>query len=258
MIDTKRIKEVAANFSGTAASTPLTTLPDGSTVGLAVSGAGVMYVTLTDSDGTVSLSMGTDDAAAPATPVGAFLNGIYRATLPTYTDGDATIFHFDSRGRLLVSPGEQGITADIETEDTAGPANPTGSFPMGLYRATLPTYTDGDVACMHFTQGGLLRVSSVSSQPTAGATSTVAGSASSVTILASNTSRLGASVFNEQPTDGTGEILYLLLDAAVASTTNYTVQVPPNDYYEVPFNYTGEIRGIWGSALGDARITELT
>lgn len=258
MIDTKRIKEVAANFSGTAASTPLATLPDGSTVGLGISGAGVLYVTLTDSDGTVSLSMGTDDAAAPATPVGAFLNGVYRSTLPTYTDGDATIFHFDSRGRLLVSPGEAGITADIEVEDSAGPANPVGSFPMGLYRATLPTYTDGDVACMHFTQGGLLRVSSVSAQPTAGAVTTVAGAAASTTILASNVNRLGATIFNEQPTDGSGETLYLKLDASAASTTSYTVQVPPNDYYEVPFSYTGEIRGIWGSATGNARITELT
>lgn len=315
MIDTKRFKEVAAQFSGTAVSDPLTTLPDGSTVSLAISGAGVLYVTLTDTDGSVSLKMGVDDAAAPATPVGPFISGIYRATLPSYTDGDATIFHFDSRGRLLVSPGETGLTADIDTdqsagpatpvgqyiigkreatlptyadgdnsafhfdsrgrlltiagnpvtgavsdigtEDSAGPANPTGDFSLGLYRASLPAYTDGDAACFHFSANGRLLVSS-GGLPGTTSRSDVAGSATSVTILATNASREGATVFNEQPTDGSGETLYLLLEAAVASTTNYTVQMAPNTYYEVPFGYTGEIRGIWGAATGTARVTELT
>jgi hypothetical protein len=86
---------------------------------------------------------------------------------------------------------------------------------------------------------------------TPGQTSVVA-SATTVTVLASNANRLGATIFN----DGNA-ILYLKL-GATASTTSYSIQVGPNGYYEVPFNFTGIIDGIWSSATGNARITELT
>lgn len=88
---------------------------------------------------------------------------------------------------------------------------------------------------------------------TTGAQSIVAGSASSVTILASNASRLGASVYNDSTA-----ILYLLLASGSASTTVHTVQMPAGYYFEVPAFYTGIIVGIWASATGSARVTELT
>lgn len=83
--------------------------------------------------------------------------------------------------------------------------------------------------------------------------STVAGSASSVTILASNASRLGASVHNDSTA-----ILYLLLGSATATTSVYTVKMQPEAHYEVPAFYTGQLTGIWASATGNARVTELT
>lgn len=86
-----------------------------------------------------------------------------------------------------------------------------------------------------------------------GTQSSVAGSASAVTILAANASRLGAEVFNESTAT-----LYLILSSTTPSVTAYTVQVGPNGYYEVPSNYTGIIKGIWSSATGNARVTELT
>lgn len=85
-----------------------------------------------------------------------------------------------------------------------------------------------------------------------GAQTIVASSASDVTILASNANRLGATIFN----DGTA-VLYLLLANATSSATVYTAQIGGNGYYEVPFNYTGIIKGIWASATGNARVTEL-
>jgi hypothetical protein len=36
------------------------------------------------------------------------------------------------------------------------------------------------------------------------------------------------------------------------------VQIAASGYYEVPFGYPGAIDGIWASANGNARITELT
>jgi hypothetical protein len=80
----------------------------------------------------------------------------------------------------------------------------------------------------------------------------VAGSASSVTLLALNTSRRGATIVNDS-----AALLYVKL-GTTASATSYTVRMTPNAYYEVPFGYTGRIDGIWGAATGNARITELT
>lgn len=82
--------------------------------------------------------------------------------------------------------------------------------------------------------------------------SSVAGSASSVSLLASNANRLGATVSNDSTA-----ALYLKL-GATASTTSYSIKMLQDDYYEVPYGYTGAIDGIWASATGNARITELT
>jgi hypothetical protein len=81
--------------------------------------------------------------------------------------------------------------------------------------------------------------------------SSVAGSASSVSLLASNANRLGATIYNDSTA-----ILYLKL-GTTASTTSYTAQLPSNGYYEVPFAYTGAIDGIWATSTGNARVTEL-
>lgn len=88
--------------------------------------------------------------------------------------------------------------------------------------------------------------------PTTGTTTSVAGSATTVTLLASNTSRKSATFYNDSTAT-----LYLKL-GATASTTSYTVQLTPNSYYELSVGYTGIIDGIWSSATGNVRITELT
>src|SRR5215469_12664287 len=83
----------------------------------------------------------------------------------------------------------------------------------------------------------------------------VASSASAVSLLASNQSRVMATVYNDSTA-----ILYLLLASTVgqtASTSVYTVQMASQAYYEVPCIYKGQIQGIWASANGNARITEL-
>jgi hypothetical protein len=82
--------------------------------------------------------------------------------------------------------------------------------------------------------------------------SSVAASASSVALLASNTNRLGATIYNDS-----NQTLYVQL-GATASTTSFVVKMNKDDYYEIPFNYTGVINGIWSSASGSARIVELS
>lgn len=83
--------------------------------------------------------------------------------------------------------------------------------------------------------------------------SNVAGVALDTVILASNTNRTGAMVFNDS-----NAILYLLLAVGTASPTLHSVQLIAQAYFEVPFNYTGVIKGIWASATGSARVTEMT
>lgn len=82
----------------------------------------------------------------------------------------------------------------------------------------------------------------------------VASSATSVTLLASNTARKGATVFNDSTA-----ILYLKF-GATASATSYTVQIAAGGYYEFPGPtvYSGVVDGIWSAANGNARLTELS
>lgn len=80
----------------------------------------------------------------------------------------------------------------------------------------------------------------------------VSASASNVTLLSSNANRLGATIYNDSTA-----VLYVKL-GATASTTSFVTKLYQDDYYEVPFNYTGIIDGIWASATGAARIVEFT
>ena len=85
------------------------------------------------------------------------------------------------------------------------------------------------------------------------ATTSVGGSASSVTLLAANANRVAYSVYNDSTA-----ILYLLEDnSAAASSSNYTWQIAPGGGW-INDEYTGKVVGIWASATGNARITERT
>lgn len=77
---------------------------------------------------------------------------------------------------------------------------------------------------------------------------------SSTTLLAANANRLGAFIYNDSTA-----ILYIAY-ASSASTTAYTVQLASQAFFELPTSpdYTGIISGVWASANGAARITELT
>lgn len=97
-----------------------------------------------------------------------------------------------------------------------------------------------------------LPVSATTEANTTATLSNVSWSDSSVTILASNSSRKWASIYNDS-----SSVLYIKF-WTTASTTSYTAYLVAGAYYEVPFNYTGIITWIWVSATGTARITEIT
>lgn len=80
----------------------------------------------------------------------------------------------------------------------------------------------------------------------------VASSATSVTLLAANSSRKAFTVFNDST-----QILYVSF-TATSTTSAYSVKLFPNGAYLSDFIYTGIITGIWASANGAAKLTEFT
>jgi hypothetical protein len=72
------------------------------------------------------------------------------------------------------------------------------------------------------------------------------------TIATASTGRLGCTIFNSGPGN-----LHVMLGTATASTSAFSVRLSAGDYYEVPFNYTGLIGGIFATA-GTAEVTQLS
>jgi hypothetical protein len=87
---------------------------------------------------------------------------------------------------------------------------------------------------------------------TGGTGSTDFTSTSYGTIATASTGRLGCTIYNSGPGN-----LHVMLGTATASTSAFTVRLSSGDYYEVPFNYTGLIGGIFATA-GTAEVTQLS
>lgn len=87
---------------------------------------------------------------------------------------------------------------------------------------------------------------------------TVASSTASVTLVAANNNRKTLIILNDSTAN-----LYIALNASAASTTNYSLLLgakvgdTPSSLVLNGADYSGEIRGIWTTANGFARITEI-
>jgi len=83
----------------------------------------------------------------------------------------------------------------------------------------------------------------------------VTASASNTTLLSANAARRGCIIAN----DASSANLFVRLSASAAaiSSGNYSQMIPAGGAWEVPFNYTGQIQGIWSAAVGFANVTEL-
>lgn len=100
-----------------------------------------------------------------------------------------------------------------------------------------------------------VKVVSTVSGPVVGTStlSNVSASASSVTVLASNSSRLGAVFYNDST-----ETCYLKF-GSTASSTSFTYKLLTGEALVIKSPvYTGIVTGIWVSATGSMRVTELT
>jgi hypothetical protein len=95
-------------------------------------------------------------------------------------------------------------------------------------------------------------ISTTFAQPTTGTLTAVNVAVATTTILAANANRLGAILYNSSGTT------FVALGAG-ASSSNFTVRLTANSYYEVPFPvYTGIITGSASVGTNIVRATELT
>lgn len=81
---------------------------------------------------------------------------------------------------------------------------------------------------------------------------TVTSVTTSVTLLASNTSRKGATIWNNSTA-----YLYIEL-GGTASTSVFSIRLDPNGYIELPFGYVGIVTGVWSGVNGNALVREFT
>jgi hypothetical protein len=88
-------------------------------------------------------------------------------------------------------------------------------------------------------------------KPLQSTATSVSAAVADTQLLAVNTSRTGATVYNDSTA-----ILYLKLGTG-ASASSFTARLGARDYYETPYGYSGAIHGYWASATGNARITEV-
>jgi hypothetical protein len=132
---------------------------------------------------------------------------------------------------------------------TTSPITTTLNFPITLQSINSSGATNRLIGARNV---GMGRFGQKPTTTVASTTSTVAGNAGSVTLLAANGARKGATIYNDSTAT-----LYVKL-GITASTSDFTVKMLPDQYYEVPFGYVSRIDGIWSSATGNARMTELT
>lgn len=184
------------------------------------------------------------DAAIAGNPLS--VGGRASAAQPTSmsADGDSVFLWLDLKGSPIVS----GYVA----QDAAVAGNPVLTGQRASTAIPTAMSADGDSVFSWADRSG---ATVVTARPTATATlANVASSATSVTILASNTSRKGAVIVNDST-----QILYLKF-GATASATSFTYQLAAGETLEIPganILYTGIIDGLWASANGNARVTEL-
>jgi hypothetical protein len=96
------------------------------------------------------------------------------------------------------------------------------------------------------------RIFGVQGQVSTATLANVSSSASSTTLAAANTARRGLVIVNDSTA-----VLYVKF-GATASATSFTYQLGPGDTLEMEQPvYTGVVDGIWASANGAARVTEL-
>lgn len=165
----------------------------------------------------------------------------------------------DGSGNQITSIGGTGGTSSNDrTAFTAGTT--PGTPAMGVFESAPTTLADGQIGLIGLTNDRKVKVSGTfSSTPiTAGtsATTSVAASGASQTMLAANANRLAFTMYNDSD-----KPCYVKLGATASATSLYRKVLPGGNFSttDVGVNYTGVIDAIWDAGVaGSMRITELS
>jgi hypothetical protein len=203
----------------------------------------VSSITTSITPGTGASNLGkAEDAAHTTGDVGVMALAVAQTSASSQAaSGDYVAISADASGRVRVI-GSVAQDAALGSDVVTVGGRASAAVPSSMS-------ADGDAVFAWLDRNGRQVITQKAGTATL---SNVSGSASSVTVLAANTSRLGATVYNDSTA-----ILYLKF-GATASTTSFTAKLNADDYYEVPYGYTGILDGIWASATGSARVTEIT
>ena len=137
---------------------------------------------------------------------------------------------------VSITPSSVLVGASIFGQLPAGTA-PIGS--VATLQGTNPWIVSGNVSVT----GAIAPTGTVTS---------VQATASTLNLLAANTGRRGATVGNYSATS------VLVKLGLMSGVNDHTILLQNQDYYEVPFNYSGVIQHFSSSTAGMIRITEVT
>jgi len=188
------------------------------------------------------------DAELRAAPV-AVSGDFYPATQPV--SGTVSVDNFPATQAVSGTVNVGNLPATQPVSGTVAVSNFPATQPVSI--ATMPT-TPVTGTFFQATQpvsiAATVAVKEVRSATPSQTSPSVTNSNTS--ILASNSNRLGATIYNEG-----AAICYMIL-GSTASTTSYTIQLQVGSYYELPFAYTGAIAGITSAGTAQLRVTELS
>lgn len=174
------------------------------------------------------------------TPIG----GVFNDSIAALTSGDSggirstanRGLHVNLRNAAGAAIGVSGAALIVDGSAVTQPVS-AASLPLPTGAATEAT----------------LAALNGKSSPATAALSSVAASVTTVSILASNAARKGFVLVNDS-----ASIVYVAF-AATATATAFTYMLKANSVVESPnWVYTGAISGIWVSAVGSLRVTELS
>jgi hypothetical protein len=188
---------------------------------------------------------GVSATAATTGSTAMLSGGAVTTAAPTYTTGQMDALSLTTTGLLRVD-GVFPINATTPTTDV--------TFVGGSVTTSAPTYTTGQLSALSLDTAGNLRVAAVTNKASTSNVTSVPGATSSTSVLAANSSRIFASIYNN-----TNKNMYILLGSGTASTSNFSILVMTTAYWEVPNDYTGAINAIWSPGVtGSCLVTELS
>lgn len=210
----------------------------------------VVQATAANLNATVVASGNFNNASVSATgaapPASATYAGASVTTAaPAYTTGQMSALSLTTTGLLRID-GVYPVNATTPTTDI--------TFIGGAVTTAAPSYTTGQLSALSLDTNGNLRTTAIVNKAATSTVTSVAGAASSTSVLASNASRIFAAIYNN-----TTKNMYVLLGSGTASPTNCTTVLMKGVYWEIPVDYTGAVTAIWDAGVtGSALMTELT